>query len=144
MLFSIILPIAVTTVGLILLVRLRFFFILHPMMTARRILESLSDRDSRRALYLALAGTLGVGNIFGVCAGIIVGGAGCVFWIFLSSVFSMVIKYAECLLSLDTLTERGGGMHRVLSYLFCGRARILSPVYAALLGGLSHAAAAFG
>ena len=132
MFFSIALPIAVTAVGLILLVKLRFFFIVHPIVTARRLAESLSDRESRRALYLALAGTLGVGNIFGVCAGIIVGGAGCVFWIFFSSVFSMVIKYAECLLSLDTLTERGGGMHRVLSSLFCGRARILSPIYATL------------
>ena len=137
MLFSIALPVAVTAVGLILLIRLRFFFVLHPIRTLRGLSHSLSDRDSRRALYLALAGTLGVGNIFGVCTGIIVGGSGSVFWIFVSSIFSAVIKYAECTLSLDSLTDGGGGMHRVFSSVFHGRMRVLSPIYAALCVSLA-------
>ena len=48
---------------------------------------------------LALAGTLGVGNIVGVAYGIKVGGAGVVFWIFASALFSSPLKYAESYLT---------------------------------------------
>lgn len=96
------LPLALSATGLFLLIRLRFFFILHPIKTANQIVKGLSDRESRRSLLLALAGTLGVGNIFGVAAGIMIGGAGAVFWIFFSSVFSAIIKYSETLLAYDS------------------------------------------
>lgn len=94
-------------VGLYLLLRLRFFFILHPIRTAREMISDLRNRDSRRSLTLALAGTLGVGNIFGVASGLMIGGAGCLLWLFLSSLFSMVIKYSETLLAYDAKGGRG-------------------------------------
>lgn len=101
------LPLLVGGVGLYLLFRLRFFYIAHPIRTVREIASALRDRDSRRSLALALAGTLGVGNIFGVAAGLMIGGAGCLFWLSVSSVFSMVIKYAETLLAYDVKGRRG-------------------------------------
>ena len=101
------LPIMVGGVGIYLLLRLRFFFIVHPIRTVREIASALCDRDSRRSLALALAGTLGVGNIFGVGAGLMIGGAGSIFWLFVSSLFSMVIKYAETLLAFDIKGRRG-------------------------------------
>lgn len=105
--FSFLLPIFVTFVGGYFLFRLRFFFILHPIRTAKRLALALKERKSRRSLSLALAGTLGVGNIFGVAVGIIIGGEGVLFWLLVSAVFASVIKYAEALCVAD-LGESGG------------------------------------
>ncbi len=99
------------------LIRLRFFFILHPVSTARKTKSALKDRRVVRSLMLALAGTLGVGNVFGVALGIIVGGAGSLFWLFLSIVFSAVLKYCEVVISSDNLyhdRDAHGGMYYVI------------------------------
>lgn len=130
--YSLILPIAVSLVGLFLLIKLRFFFITHPIKTAGELISSLSDRDDRRAFLLALAGTLGVGNIFGVAAGIMIGGAGSLFWLFISSFFAMIIKYAETLLVFD-IGVRGGGMATVIERVFGRLGRALSLLYTSLM-----------
>ena len=57
------LPMLTLCVGIYFLVRLRFFFILHPIKSLKSIFFSGFDKNERRALSLALAGTLGVGNI---------------------------------------------------------------------------------
>ena len=49
---------------------------------------------------LALAGTLGVGNMVGVAAAIKEGGAGVLFWMWVSSFAAMVVKYTEIKLSI--------------------------------------------
>lgn len=129
--FSFVLPIIVTVVGLYLLIRLRFFFIAHPIRTAREFLSALGDRDARRAFFLALAGTLGVGNIFGVSAGLMIGGAGSLFWLFISSLFAMIIKYSETLLVFDVGADQGGTA-TVLTRVFSRSGRLLAPIYSAL------------
>ena len=55
----------------------------------------------RSALWLALGGVLGVGNIVGVSAAIFFGGAGAVFWMCASAVIAAVLKYSETLLALS-------------------------------------------
>ncbi len=127
---TIIMPLTVTAVGVYLLIRLRFFFIVHPIQTAKEFASALADRSSRRAFFLALAGTLGVGNIFGVSAGIMIGGAGSLFWLFISSFFAMIIKYAETLLVFDVGCE-SGGMASVISKVFSRFGRIFAYTYAA-------------
>ncbi len=131
------LPLLVSGVGLYFLIKLRFFFILHPLRTAKEMLSSLKNKKSRNSLCLALAGTLGVGNVFGVCAGIMIGGAGSVFWLFVSAIFSMVIKYCECLIAHDTSEEGAGGMHSVLLHAFSRLGKPMSLLYALLFLGLS-------
>lgn len=124
---SLLMPILIILSGLFLLVKLKFFFILHPIKTMKKIVIGLKDRNVSRSFFLALSGTLGVGNIFGVAAGIMIGGEGSLFWLFLSSIFSAIIKYAEVLLVFDR--DVGGGM----AGLICAtlkRGRILSVVYA--------------
>ena len=133
---SILLPILVGSVGLYLLIRLRFFFIRHPIRIMRSFALALGDRGARRSLCLALAGTLGVGNIFGVAAGIMIGGAGSLFWLFVSSFFAMIIKYAETLLTFESGAPKGG-MAEVFRRVFQGSGKLLSPIYAALMLGLS-------
>lgn len=54
-----------------------------------------------RALTVALAGTLGVGNIVGVATAIFLGGFGSVFWMWVSSVLAMTLKYAETVLAIS-------------------------------------------
>ncbi len=72
-------------------------------------------KSSLSSLWLALGGTLGVGNICGVCAAISLGGAGCVFWIWVCAILSAVTKYAETVLAVHfrEKTESGftGGAH---------------------------------
>ncbi|MBO7195705.1 MAG: alanine:cation symporter family protein [Clostridia bacterium] len=131
MLVSLFLPIIVTLAGLYLLIKFRFFFVRHPIRTAKSFISALSDRDTRRSFFLALAGTLGVGNIFGVAAGIMIGGPGSIFWLFLSGIFSMIIKYAETLLVFDSGIERGG-MSAVFKRIFGKAGHSMSILYALL------------
>ena len=128
---TVVLPVIITVTGLYLLFRLRFFFIVHPIKTARCFLDSMVDRKARKSFFLALAGTLGVGNIFGVAAGIIIGGCGSVFWLFVSSIFSMIIKYAETLMVCENVTD-SGGMSGALPKLFKKHGKGLALLYAAM------------
>lgn len=52
------------------------------------------------ALMTALAATVGNGNIAGVAAAIATGGPGAPFWMWLSALFGMATKYAECFLGV--------------------------------------------
>lgn len=119
-----------------------FFFIIYmkglPIIRPRAIIAPFlrkemkdSSVSPRSALWLALGGVLGVGNIVGVSAAIWYGGAGAVFWMCVSALLASVLKYAETLLALsrrksgkasssagyvkDVLTERG--MPRIGSFL---------------------------
>ena len=70
----------------------------------------------KRAVMMALAGTLGVGNIAGVADAINKGGPGVLFWMWVSSIAAMVIKFAEVTLSLrcrkyDGNDAKGGPMY---------------------------------
>lgn len=132
---SFLLPLLVSGVGMYLLIKLRAFFIFHPIKTVKILTRSLRDRGARRSLMLALAGTLGVGNIFGVAAGLMIGGRGVVFWIFVSSFFSMVIKYAETLLVFDSDSREG--MAGALSQIFPRLRRTVPPLYALLTVALA-------
>ena len=120
-------PILVITVGLYLAVRLRFFYLL-PRRFFGELARLLSKRGALKNLSLALAGTLGVGNIVGVAVGIKVGGAGSVFWLALSAIPAAAIKYAESSLALDSC---GRGVIDSVRSAFPRGGRILSPVYAA-------------
>ena len=93
------LPIIITVAGVFILIKIRAFFIFRPIKTVRLGLCALRGRDAFKSFSLALAGTLGVGNVLGVAVGIIIGGAGSVFWLLLSTVFAAALKYAEVLVS---------------------------------------------
>ncbi len=113
-----------------------------PIIRPRAIISPFLRKNSkngelspRSALWLALGGVLGVGNIVGVSAAIFYGGAGAVFWMCLSAILASMLKYAETLLALsrrkngkasssadyikDAITERNkprlGG---ILSFIF--------------------------
>ena len=61
------------------------------------------------AMLTALGGTVGVGNITGVALALSVGGAGAIFWMWISAFFAMILKYAEITLAMDSRVCDGRG-----------------------------------
>lgn len=53
-----------------------------------------------QALCTALSATIGTGNIAGVATAIALGGPGAVFWMWITGVFGMALKYASCALAI--------------------------------------------
>ncbi|MBN2519527.1 MAG: sodium:alanine symporter family protein, partial [Bacteroidales bacterium] len=53
-----------------------------------------------KALTVALSATVGTGNIVGVALAIYYGGPGAVFWMWVTGLLGMVLKYTECTLSM--------------------------------------------
>ncbi|MBO5312765.1 MAG: sodium:alanine symporter family protein [Clostridia bacterium] len=98
MLCGYVLPIFLIITGLFFAIRLRFFYILHPIKALKEI--ALGSKNGFNALSVALAGTLGIGNIVGVASAISYGGAGSVFWMWVSALCAMSLKYAEVFLSI--------------------------------------------
>ncbi len=129
--FFTLLPVCVTVCGAYLLFKLRFFFLLHPIRVLKKLADGENLKSSFSSLSLALAGTLGVGNIVGVAVGISVGGAGSVFWLLVSSVFASVIKFSESVISADK--GSGIGMIGVIESSFGKKSKLISGIYAALV-----------
>lgn len=134
------LPLLLLSVGIYVLIRIRFFYLLHPIKSFGRAFSALRSRENLAAFTLALAGTLGVGNVLGVAAGIMVGGAGSVFWLFLSAIPASAIKYAEVLVASDgkggiagAAVRSFGKLGRLLSLMYALSCLVLSLVMGAAL-----------
>ncbi|MBP0957657.1 MAG: sodium:alanine symporter family protein, partial [Oscillospiraceae bacterium] len=52
-------------------------------------------KDSKKAVMSALAASMGTGNITGCAAAISMGGAGAVFWMWISALLGMALAYSE-------------------------------------------------
>jgi AGCS family alanine or glycine:cation symporter len=53
-----------------------------------------------QAVSIALAGTIGVGNIAGVASAISLGGPGSVFWMWVAALVGMILKMVEVTLAV--------------------------------------------
>ena len=77
------------------------------------------DISHFQALMTALAATIGIGNIAGIATALTMGGLGALFWLWVTTLVGMSIKYAEALLAvkyreLDSAGEMAGGpMHYI-------------------------------
>ncbi len=137
-LFGVGVPIALVAVGLLFIVRLRAFPFAHPVRVLRAVLRRRPTNGISpiRALSMALAGVLGVGNLVGVSAAITAGGAGAVFWMWVSATVAMLIKYAEIVLAVRHRVGQRGGATYYIRAAFCGKrawvGRALALVFAAL------------
>ena len=115
-----------------LLVRLRLFMFFSFGKLLYRLLSELKRGRVRRSFFLALSGTLGVGNIVGVAVGLIVGGSGSVFWLVASAVFSMMLKYAESSLASAINSNSNLGMISLIENSYLRFGKLLSKAYAVL------------
>ncbi len=112
-------PIILMGSGIFYLILLKAFHLTRP--TA--ILKVLTKRNSKdgispfRAVTLALAGTLGVGNIVGVSAAICLGGFGAIFWMWITAALAMLLKYAEIVLAMKYREyDKSGTPHGAAMY----------------------------
>ena len=107
-----VLPLLLFIIGIYFLFKFRFFIVRFPLKIIK-ILTKKSDESNAispfKAVTMALAGTLGVGNIAGVATAITAGGAGAVFWMMLSALASMLIKYSEIVLAVKYRRKRNKG-----------------------------------
>jgi len=58
------------------------------------------DLSHFQALTTALSATVGIGNIAGVATALHYGGPGALFWMWVTAIFGMALKYAECTLAI--------------------------------------------
>ena len=101
-----IMPALLIFLGVFFAFKLKFFYIFHPIKSAKEMLKG--QKDGFKSLSVALAGTLGVGNIVGVASAISLGGAGSIFWMWVSAFCAMGIKYAEVYLAMIFRHENKG------------------------------------
>ena len=136
-------PILLILSGIFFSFKLKFFYVTHPVKMIRSMLKRQNKNGISpfRAVTLALAGTLGVGNIAGVASSIAIGGFGSVLWMWVSALLAMVLKYAEIVLAIthrrrDTDGYRGGAPYYIYDFLASkGKAvtaRLLSSLFAIL------------
>ena len=89
-------------VGVFFLIRLKGFYFLHPLRVVGAVARKSPEGGISpfRAMTMALAGTIGVGNIVGVASALYLGGAGAIFWMVAGALVAMVLKYAEIVLAI--------------------------------------------
>jgi AGCS family alanine or glycine:cation symporter len=93
--------------GIFITFRLRFiqlFKIRHAIDVIRGRYDNPKDDgdiNHFQALAAALSATVGIGNIAGVAMAIHYGGPGALFWMWITAVFGMALKYAEATLAVQ-------------------------------------------
>lgn len=83
--------------------------------------EGKGDISHFQSLMTALAATIGIGNIAGVATAVSVGGMGALFWMWVTALIGMAIKYAEAILAVkyrttDEYGEMCGGPMYFIEY----------------------------
>ena len=96
--------------GLWLTIRSRFFQLWGWRTILRRTFGSLRSRKSTpkdaaaltqfQTFSAALAAAMGTGNVIGVAAALCLGGAGAVFWMWVSAILGMMLTYTENVLGI--------------------------------------------
>ncbi len=98
------LPALLISMGVFFLFYLRFCIFRKKRKQKRSRVGAVSPMS---ALSVALAGTLGVGNITGVAGALLLGGLGSVFWMWVCALAAMVLKFAEILLGIRHRRRNG-------------------------------------
>lgn len=100
--------------------------------------ETDGDISPFQALTTALASTIGTGNIIGVGTAITLGGAGAVFWCWITGVFGIATKYAESLIAVKYRVKskdgkmQGGAMYAIERGMHIKWLAVLFALFAAL------------
>lgn len=100
--------------------------------------------SNRSALMTALAATVGTGNIAGVATAMALGGPGAMFWMWMSGLLGMALKFSEVLLGVHYRRRNGDGtftggpmyyITRGTGYVWLGSAFAFFLTLAAIGGG---------
>jgi alanine or glycine:cation symporter, AGCS family len=75
-----------------------------------------------KAFFAAVGGCVGIGNVVGICTAIQLGGPGALFWIWMTALGGMMIKYSEVYLGLRYRIPNGKGGYNGGPMYFLARA----------------------
>ncbi|MBO6052835.1 MAG: sodium:alanine symporter family protein, partial [Clostridia bacterium] len=136
---SVLVPGTLAVSSLLVAPRVGFRNVFSPKVLGKRLREGSGHGGTHplSALSVALAGTLGVGNITGVASALMSGGPGALFWMWIGALLVLPVKYLEVRLAVlcrrrDVSGYYGGAMY----VLHDGLAGQLSPKIAAAAGGI--------
>ncbi|MBR1591947.1 MAG: sodium:alanine symporter family protein [Ruminococcus sp.] len=116
--------------GLLYTVRLKFIQLRMPLF----LWKSIGSRESNKGISqfktvcMSLGTSMGTGNITGAAAAVTVGGAGAVFWMWVSAFLGMAIVYAENSLSVIFGGEGSPGSFAYIEKGF--KSRIIAVIFA--------------
>jgi len=104
-------------IGIYLTIRLRGIQFTHLIYALKLVFgkqhqqEGKGDISHFESLMTALAATIGIGNIAGVATALTIGGLGALFWMWVTALIGMAIKYAEAILAVKyRTTDQNGEM----------------------------------
>ena len=135
--------------GVVLSLRTGFFQITHFKVAFKTFFKKSQTQNGKKltpfqSASTALSATMGTGNIVGVAGAITLGGAGAVFWMWVSAIVCMIIKFSEIALSVRYREQTpdgacsGGAMYYIKNAL----PKIFSPL--SIIFCICGVAAAFG
>ncbi|MBN2646751.1 MAG: sodium:alanine symporter family protein [Thiotrichales bacterium] len=102
--------------GIYLSIRLGFLPLRHlgyafKLLWQGRRSQQEGDIPPMRALFTAMAATVGTGNIAGVAAALFIGGPGAIFWMWMTALIGMATKYSEAVLAVHYREVDADGRH---------------------------------
>ncbi|MDD6467534.1 MAG: amino acid carrier protein [Erysipelotrichaceae bacterium] len=90
--------------GSYVMIRLSFLPILKADWVLGTVFQSLFQKKKRQealqCISVALGGTMGIGNIIGVSSCVLIFGPGTIFWMWMSALIGMALKYLEIVLAM--------------------------------------------
>ena len=121
--------------GVIISVRTGFFQIKFFKAALKMFFKKPQTKNGKKmtpfqSASTALSATMGTGNIVGVAGAIALGGPGAVFWMWVSALFCMIIKFSEISLSVRyrEQDQNGNYMGGVMYYIKNALPKIFSPL----------------
>ncbi len=136
---SVLVPGTLAASSILILPRVGRSNVFSPVTTLRRLCEKPDGNGTHplAALSVALAGTLGVGNITGVASALMSGGPGALFWMWIGALLVLPVKYLEVRLAvLCRRRDAGGYCGGAMYVLRDGLADLTGPGKAAAAGGV--------
>ncbi|UTC24896.1 amino acid carrier protein [Candidatus Comchoanobacter bicostacola] len=88
-----------------------------------------------QAFFTTMGGCIGVGNLVAVCTAVRIGGPGALFWMWITALIGMTVKYAEVSLSMKSrvIDSKGGYNGGPMYYISHSLAPALGTLFAVLL-----------
>jgi AGCS family alanine or glycine:cation symporter len=104
--------------GLLLSFRSRFFQVRKFPVVCRTFVGFLFHADSSengvhplKAFFACIGGCVGIGNVVGICTAVQIGGPGALFWIWVTAIVGMILKYSEVYLGFRFRRKSASGSY---------------------------------
>ena len=110
---------AVLLLGVVLTVQSRFAQLRNLPSATKMFISLFTNPDKHqkgippiKAFFASIGGSVGVGNVVGVCTAVQIGGPGALFWIWMTAMAGAIVKYSEVYLGMRYRTTNNKGEYR--------------------------------